>query len=296
MAYLGNSPQQNIRQRYYYNATAGQTVFSGADLTGINLKYQDGKYLDVYLNGALLQNGEDYTATDKTSVTLLSPAQLNDILVVVAYGIFSVADTVSASLGGSFGASVNVSSNLTVSSDVTVLGNLVFDTTRTTRIWEPASNTLSILTASTERVRIGSTGIINIDNGLMYVDGPNNRLGINSTSPTVSLDVVGSAAASIETLADGATITANLASNNNFQVTISGNRTIANPTNIKAGQSGIIYIQQGIGSNTVVWGNVWRFTDNTAPTLSTANSAIDAVVYSVRATNSIVVSVVYNVG
>lgn len=31
MPYLGNSPQQNIRQRYYYKATAGQTVFSGVD-------------------------------------------------------------------------------------------------------------------------------------------------------------------------------------------------------------------------------------------------------------------------
>jgi hypothetical protein len=113
MAYLGNSPQQNIRQRYYYNATAGQTVFSGADLTGINLKYQDGKYLDVYLNGALLQNGEDYTATDKSSVTLLAPAQLNDIVVIVAYGVFSVADTVSASLGGSFGAAISVSGTVT---------------------------------------------------------------------------------------------------------------------------------------------------------------------------------------
>jgi hypothetical protein len=113
MAYLGNSPQQNIRQRYYYNATAGQTVFSGADITGINLKYQDGKYVDVYLNGALLQNEEDYTATTKTSVTLTSPAQLNDIIEIVAYGVFSVADTVSASLGGSFGAAISVSGTVT---------------------------------------------------------------------------------------------------------------------------------------------------------------------------------------
>jgi hypothetical protein len=111
-----------------------------------------------------------------------------------------------------------------------------------------------------------------------------------------NLYVIGASASAVETLVDGATITPNFGSNNNFQVTISGNRTIANPSNTTIGQSGIIYIQQGIGSNTVVWGNVWRFTDNTAPTLSTSNSSIDAVVYSVRATNSIVVSVVYNIG
>lgn len=113
MAYLGNSPQQNIRQRYYYKATAGQTIFSGADITGINLKYQDGKYVDVYLNGALLQNEEDYTATDKSTVTLTAGAQLNDIIEIVTYGIFSVADTVSASLGGSFGAAISVSGTVT---------------------------------------------------------------------------------------------------------------------------------------------------------------------------------------
>jgi len=259
MAYLGNSPQQNIRQRYYYNATAGQTVFSGADLSGINLKYQDGKYLDVYLNGALLQNGEDYTATDKSSVTLLAPAQLNDIVVIVAYGVFSVADTVSASLGGTFSAPVNVASNLVVSGNVTI------------------SQSLTVGTIS------GNVSVTD-------------NLGIGVSSPTRKLDLVGSAAASIETLADGATITPNLASNNNFQVTILGNRTFTNPTNPKAGQSGIIYIQQGIGSNTLVWGNVWRFSDNTAPTLSTSNNSVDAVVYSVKNTTSIIASAIYNVG
>lgn len=118
MAYLGNSPQQNIRQRYYYNATAGQTVFSGNDITGINLKYQDGKYLDVYVNGALLQNEEDYTAVDKSSVVLSSGAQANDIIEIIAYGVFSVADTVSSSLGGTFSNNIVVDGTLSVSGNV----------------------------------------------------------------------------------------------------------------------------------------------------------------------------------
>lgn len=102
MPYLGNSPQNNVRQRYYYIATAGQTVFSGTDINGLLLKYQDGKYLDVYLNGILLQDTEDYTALTKTSVTLLIGASEDDLIEIVAYGVFSVADTVSASLGGIF--------------------------------------------------------------------------------------------------------------------------------------------------------------------------------------------------
>ena len=121
MPYLGNSPQQNIRQRYYYTATASQTVFSGADDNGLNLKYQDGKYLDVYLNGTLLQDGTDYTALTKSSITLASGVNAGDLIEIVAYGVFSVADTVSASLGGSF------TNNVNFTADVNVTGNLIVD-------------------------------------------------------------------------------------------------------------------------------------------------------------------------
>jgi hypothetical protein len=52
-------------------------------------------------------------------------------------------------------------------------------------------------------------------------------------------------------LTDGATITPDLADSNNFSVTLGGNRTLANPSNIVAGQSGSIFItQDGTGSRT----------------------------------------------
>lgn len=129
MAYLGNSPQQNIRQRYYYTATASQTVFSGSDDNGHILKYQDGKYVDVYLNGVLLQDTVDYTTTNKTTVTLTSGANENDIIEIITYGIFSVSDTVSASLGGSFGADISVSGTVTATdfnsvSDISLKNNI----------------------------------------------------------------------------------------------------------------------------------------------------------------------------
>lgn len=118
MPYLGNSPQNNIRQRYYYTATGGQTLFTGADDNGTVLKYQDNKYLDVYLNGVLLQDTIDYTALTKSSVTLLSGATAGDLVEIVAYGVFSVADTVSASLGGTF------SGNVDFTQSVAITGNL----------------------------------------------------------------------------------------------------------------------------------------------------------------------------
>lgn len=92
----------------------------------------------------------------------------------------------------------------------------------------------------------------------------------------------------ISTLTDGTTITPDFAVANNFTVTLGGNRTMANPTNLAAGQSGSIFIvQDGTGSRTLAWGSYWDFTTGTAPTLTTTAGAIDHVDYIVRTTGSI---------
>jgi hypothetical protein len=89
-------------------------------------------------------------------------------------------------------------------------------------------------------------------------------------------------------LTDGATITPDLADSNNFSVTLGGNRTLANPSNIVAGQSGSIFItQDGTGSRTLAYGSQYDFIGGTAPTLSTAASAVDRIDYVVRTTGSI---------
>jgi hypothetical protein len=92
----------------------------------------------------------------------------------------------------------------------------------------------------------------------------------------------------ITALVDGATITPDLADSNNFSVTLGGNRTLANPSNIVAGQSGSIFItQDGTGSRTLAYGSYYDFAGGTAPTLSTAAGAIDRIDYVVRTTTSI---------
>jgi hypothetical protein len=92
----------------------------------------------------------------------------------------------------------------------------------------------------------------------------------------------------ITALTDGATITPDFDDGNNFSVTLAGNRTLANPTNIAAGQSGSIFItQDGTGSRTLAWGSYWDFTTGTAPTLTTTAAAVDRIDYIVRTTGSI---------
>ena len=93
---------------------------------------------------------------------------------------------------------------------------------------------------------------------------------------------------SITTLTDGATITPDFAASNHFTVTLGGNRTLANPTNLTAGQSGVIFVlQDGTGSRTLSYGSSWDFAGGNAPTLSTAASSVDLLAYVVRTTTSI---------
>ena len=92
----------------------------------------------------------------------------------------------------------------------------------------------------------------------------------------------------ITTLTDGATVTPDFAASNNYTLTLGGNRTIANPTNLTAGQSGSIFlVQDGTGSRTVSWGSYWDWAAGTAPTLTTTASAVDRIDYVVRSTTSI---------
>ena len=114
MPYQGRQPGVGVRNRFIFTATSGQTSFSGADDNGSTLKYDDGAYVDAYLNGVLLIPSTDYAATTKTSVVLTSGAATSDILEVVAYGISSIADTVRASTGGTFAGAVTVDGNFTV--------------------------------------------------------------------------------------------------------------------------------------------------------------------------------------
>ena len=93
MAYIGKSSNFAVRNRYVYQATAGQTSFSGSDADSKTLTYSDSLYMDVYQNGVLLKPGTDYTATTGTTVVLVTAASLNDVVEMVVYDVFGVADS-----------------------------------------------------------------------------------------------------------------------------------------------------------------------------------------------------------
>ena len=93
MPYIGKAPNFGVRSRFVYQATAGQTSFSGSDSNSLTLTYNDSLYMDVYQNGVLLKPGTDYTATTGTSVVLVTGANVNDIVEMIVYDVFSVNNT-----------------------------------------------------------------------------------------------------------------------------------------------------------------------------------------------------------
>ena len=85
-------------------------------------------------------------------------------------------------------------------------------------------------------------------------------------------------------LTPGANVAVDLSSGINFTLAMGGNYTLDDPTNMKAGQTGVIEItQDGTGSRTLAYGTAWKFAGGTDPTLSTAAGAKDLLFYHVLA-------------
>ena len=110
MAYIGKSPTgTGVRSRFYYTQTSGGgTSISGTDDNSKTLTFTDGEYIDVFLNGVLLVAGTDYNTNTANTISGLAALANGDVVEVVVYDIFTVADTVSASQGGTFNSSVTV--------------------------------------------------------------------------------------------------------------------------------------------------------------------------------------------
>lgn len=112
---------------------------------------------------------------------------------------------------------------------------------------------------------------------------------VTSLGETTNTDTIdGVLAATITTLTDGATITPAFTDSCNFTVTLAGNRTLANPTGLVAGQSGSIFVvQDATGGRTLAFGSYWKFPAGTAPTLTTTANAVDRIDYIVRSSTNI---------
>jgi len=176
------------------------------------------------------------------------------------------------------------------------------------------SNNLSELTAtaSTARTNLGlgsmatqSSSSVSITggsaSGVAVTGGSINNTPIGATTPNsgafTDISATGKAYMQIDALTDASTIAVDMSVGNNFSVTLGGNRTLGNPTNLTAGQSGVIFItQDGTGSRTLAYSSYWDFPAATAPTLTTTANAVDVIVYTVRSSTSIAAQAILNIG
>ena len=111
--------------------------------------------------------------------------------------------------------------------------------------------------------------------------GVNTLLGKN-------LHIETAAVADIVSLTDGANISVDFNSGQNFHLTLGGNRTLDNPTNCVPGQVGSIFIaQDGTGTRTLAYGTSWEFIEASAPTLSTSINSVDRLDYIVRTSTAV---------
>jgi len=92
MPYIGKSPTgSGVRQRFHFTAAGGETSLSGADDNSKTLKFTDGEFLDVYLNGVLLVQGTDYGVGTTNTISSLAALSAGDIVEIIVYDIFNVA-------------------------------------------------------------------------------------------------------------------------------------------------------------------------------------------------------------
>ena len=162
MAYIGKSPTgTGVRQRYYFTATGGETSLSGADDNSNTLVFSDGNYVDVSLNGIALVAGTDYNTSTANTIGGLSALSASDIVEIVVYDIFTVADTVSAKDGGTFSGNVAMGGTLSVTGASTLTG-------AATATGGLNVGTIKEATGTTTAMTIDSNGRVDMDASYVF--------------------------------------------------------------------------------------------------------------------------------
>ena len=341
MPYLGRSTDGfGVRDRFVYTASGSETSVSGADDNSRVLKFQDGTYVDVYLNGVFLLRGTDYNTTTANTISGLASLAASDVVEVIVYDVFSVANTVPQT-GGTYNGSVTFSNNITVEGNIngenvyddrTILldgtdssfsnegskilldgtdssatnagDNLIFETDTLSSLTKEDPDVIvledndenGILFQDTStNARVSTTKIV-LESGTQFAT-PNDLSAPKITGVSEIANVGGgqntnfdnSVSVDIKAMSLGVgSHILDLNRNANFELTLSGNITLANPAELTAGTTGSIFVvQDGTGSRTVAYGSFWDFAAGTAPTMTTTASAVDRIDYIVRSSTKI---------
>ena len=157
----GGSQQSGIWSEYVYTATSNQTTFSGSDDNSQTLSYVT-NYLQVFLNGILLDNGTDYTANNSSSVVLVNGANSGDLIQISTFvKVLGTADiSVDTFSGNGSTTAFTLSENPDVEENIQVYIDGVYQEQST---YSVSTNTLTFSTApasgTTIEVSIGTRNV-----------------------------------------------------------------------------------------------------------------------------------------
>ena len=239
----------------------------------------------IFLAGAAIPSTADIAAVSAlTSVNKAAITSINTSVVANTAAITSINSNitaVSAALAASIGNSnTNITANTAAITSINAVVTINIDAITSINSKITAVSAALATSIANHLPLAGGTLTGGVSGTDLVLSG---GLGLGTVTAFLGKKarmIGGAAIADIVTLTDGANISVDLNSGQNFTLTLAGNRTLDNPTNCVPGQTGSIFvIQDGTGSRTLSFGTNYKFPGGTAPTLSTGASACDRIDY-----------------
>jgi hypothetical protein len=188
------NPQVATLTRYRFVAAGSETSVSGIDANGAVLAYVAGKE-QVYLNGVLLVRGQDYVATNGTSIASLAALVASDVVEILTFSEFVIANAVDQNLVNAKGDLIVATADNTVTNVAVGANNtlLVADSAESSGVKWTKTLTDSIFVSPEERTTVSATaatGTVQFDadtQGVLYYTtnaSANWTLNVRGTSGT----------------------------------------------------------------------------------------------------------------
>jgi len=262
-------------------------ITSGATLTFSNGVLSNGKNQVLKLTGTISGN---------VNVTIPDSIEKSYIIDNATTGAHTVTFKTSSGTGVTWG-STDKSTKIVYSDGTNVVDtglisgvlgedldtnsfNIKFDDA--TGIKDDSSNEQLIFQKTTSAVNyFEMTNAATGNNPAISATGDDSNVGIDISTKGTGLIRLQNAAYNTEaTLTDGATINWTVNTSPVAKVTLGGNRTLAAPTGGATGQFvSLLVIQDGTGSRTLTFNDVYEFTGDSAPTLTTTANKGDLFVF-----------------